>query len=221
MMKWNLPPKKVAAVIDGVDTDIFRPYSRQEARRQLGLPSELPIVVFLGVLNRYQGVDLLLETITLIKGSGASPHFLIMGFPEENYRKRAERIGIGDLVTFTGKVEYGQAPLFLCAGDIAVSPKISVTEANGKLLNYMACGLPTVAFDNPVNREILGDKGVFARFGDPHDLARCIGELIGDVMRRQSISVSVREAAVKVHSWKSRAERISAIYRQLVDSPCH
>jgi glycosyltransferase involved in cell wall biosynthesis len=219
--KWNLSTQRVEAVIDGVDTVIFRPYSREEARRQLGLPSELPIVVFLGVLNRYQGVDLLLETIGLMKGRGAPPHFLIMGFPEEKYRKKAVHMGIDDLVTFTGKVDYGRAPLYLCAGDIAVSPKISLTEANGKLLNYMACGLPTIAFDNPVNTEILGDKGVFARFGDPHDLARCIGELIADVDRRRSLSVSVREAAVKVHSWKSRAERISAIYRQLVDSPCH
>jgi glycosyltransferase involved in cell wall biosynthesis len=219
--KWNLPHHRVEAVIDGVDTDTFRPYSKEEARRQLGLPSEGLIVVFLGVLNRYQGVDLLLEAIQLMKGRETPAHFLIMGFPEGKYRMKAESMGVGEMVTFTGRIDYTRAPLYLSAGDIAVSPKISLTEANGKLLNYMACGLPTVAFDNPVNREILGDAAVYARFEDPHDLASCMLDLLADVGRRKLLSAGAREAAVRVHSWKSRAGRISAIYRQLHDSSCH
>ena len=217
---WRVPADRVKGLMDGVDADIFRPFSRDEARKALDLPPGRQTVVFLGVLNRYQGIDLLLEAVRILKERGRAPHFLIMGFPEEEYRERAEGLGLGDLVTFTGRVDYRKAPLCICAGDIAVSPKISLTEANGKLFNYMACGLPTVVFDNPVNREILGDAGVYARPGDPVDLAARIEELLDDPGRMANLSERVREMAVHDHSWRSRAEQLAGIYRKLNKSPC-
>jgi glycosyltransferase involved in cell wall biosynthesis len=217
---WMAPSKKVKGLIDGVDTDMFRRFPRDEARRALNLTTERPIAVFLGVLNRYQGIDLLLEVVKILKGRGTSPHFLVMGFPEEEYRKKAEGLALGDLVTFTGRVDYRKAPLYICAGDIAVSPKISLTEANGKLFNYMACGLPTVVFDNPANREILGDAGVYACPWDPVDFAARIEYLLNDRGRMAELSEMVREKAVHNHSWRIRAEQLVGIYREIVKSTC-
>ncbi|MBI1920660.1 MAG: glycosyltransferase family 4 protein [Geobacter sp.] len=213
----GVPPERVLGLIDGVDTEIFRPYPKDEARRALGLPPDSPVVVFLGILNRYQGVDLLLESVELLKKRGTAPHFLIMGFPEEKYRQKAEDIGVADGITFTGRIDYAQAPLFLCAGDVALSPKISATEANGKLFNYLACGLPTVVFDTPVNREILGDAGVYARFGDAVDFADKLEGLLQDSALRAVLAARSREKAVHEHSWDARAKRLAEIYANLVN----
>jgi glycosyltransferase involved in cell wall biosynthesis len=220
MESWGVPPARVKGLIDGVDADVFRPFTQDEAKKLLDLPPDRSTVVFLGVLNRYQGIDLLLEVINILKGRGNAPHFLIMGFPEDKYRKRAESLGVGELVTFTGRVDYRKTPICICAGDIAVSPKISLTEANGKLFNYMACGLPTVVFDNPVNREILGDAGVYALTGDPADFADRIEELLDDPGRMAELSARVREKAVREHSWRIRAEQLVTIYRELNKYPC-
>jgi glycosyltransferase involved in cell wall biosynthesis len=217
---WKVPSDRVKGLIDGVDADIFRPFPRDEARKALKLPPGGKTVVFLGVLNRYQGIDLLLEVVAILKERGTAPHFLIMGFPEEEYRKRAESLGLGDQITFTGRIDYRKTPLYLCAGDIAVSPKISLTEANGKLFNYMACGLPTVVFDNPANREILGDAGVYARPGDPADFAARIEALLNDRTRMAELSERLREMAVHDHSWRIRGEQLVEIYRKLNKSPC-
>jgi glycosyltransferase involved in cell wall biosynthesis len=217
---WMVPSSKVKGLIDGVDTDLFRQFSRDEARRALNLPTERPIAVFLGVLNRYQGIDLLLEVMKILKGRGTAPHFLVMGFPEKRYIDKAAAEGVAELVTFTGRVDYGKAPFFLCAGDIAISPKISLSEANGKLFNYMACGLPTVVFDNPVNREILGDSGVYARQGDPADFAARIEELLRDRTRMTELAKAVRELAVRNNSWRSRGEQLVEIYMEIVKSTC-
>jgi len=215
---WPVPAVRVRGIIDGVDTSVFRPFPRDEARRALNLPLDRPTAVFLGVLNSYQGIDLLLEAAQILERRGTAPHFLVMGFPEERYRERAAALGLGEFFTFTGRADYAKAPLYLCAGDIALSPKISLTEANGKLLNYMACGLPTVVFDNPVNREIMGDTGVYARPGDPADFAARIEELLNDRARLPELSRRVREKAEREHSWRSRGEELVAIYRQLTKS---
>src|SRR6266567_578394 len=80
---------KVLPLIDGLNAGDFRPLPREEARRALNLPQDRIIAVFLGVLHRYQGEDLLLESIRMLREKGSRVHFLIMGFPEDGYRRTA------------------------------------------------------------------------------------------------------------------------------------
>lgn len=212
---WGIAPEKVTNLIDGVDTEIFRPYPRSEARRELGIPDDVKLVVYLGLFSRYQGVDLLLDAIALIKPQAPDVRFLLMGFPDSAYRKKAEEMGIDDVITFTGRVNYDRAPFFLSAGDLAVSPKLALTEANGKLFNYMACGLPTVVFDNQINREILGDEGIYVEHGNTPSLADTIVATIHDAELMISLSERVRERAVNVHSWNARSRQLESVYRTL------
>ncbi|BCG48632.1 Glycosyl transferase, group 1 family protein [Citrifermentans bremense] len=211
----GVPKERVRALIDGVDTGVFAPQPKEEIRARLGLPQKRPVVVYLGLMNSYQGVDLLLEAAANLKGQGAKLHYLIMGFPEAAYREKAEEMGVDDIITFTGRIPYSEAPLYLSAGDLAVSPKVSLTEANGKLFNYIACGLPTVVFDTPVNREILGDAALYAKFGDAADLAGAIGRLAGDRELREVLGKEGRERAIALHSWQARGKELVEIYESL------
>ncbi len=216
--KWGVPAAKVTPIIDGVDTDAFCLCDRERARASLGLPADRPVVAFLGLLNRYQGVDLLLDVIAILKHRSVPVHFLLMGFPEEHYKQMALERGLDRMITFTGRIDYGAAGSNLAAGDLAVSPKISLTEANGKLLNYMACGLPCLVFDTPVNREILGESGVYARYGDPADFADRIEALLADPEKLKNLGTLVRARAEVEHSWNARGEQLIRIYQNLLKS---
>ena len=213
---WGVAADGVAALPDGVDTGFFTPYSPREARRELGIPEHSPLVVYLGLFNYYQGLDLLLKVIVLIKSESPDIRFLLMGYPEEEYRIKAVEMKIEDVITFTGRVAYERAPLLLCAADIAVSPKLAHTEANGKLFNYMACGLPTVVFENGVNREILGDSGIYVEHGNPVLLAQSIVATLKDRRRVTEIGMEMRARAVALHSWDTRAARMESLYRGLL-----
>lgn len=216
LLQSGVRKDRIRPLMDGVDTETFAPQPKEAIRARLGLPGDRPIVCYLGLLNSYQGVDLLLEAAADLKGQGAKLHYLIMGFPEAGYREKADQMGLSEIVTFTGRIPYDEAPLYLSAGDIAVSPKISLTEANGKLFNYIACGLPTVAFDTPVNREILGDAALYAKFGDVIELAGAIGRLAGDRELREKLGRKGRERAVSEHSWVARGRELAGIYRKLL-----
>jgi glycosyltransferase involved in cell wall biosynthesis len=213
---WGVPSEQVSPLIDAVDTDIFCPAQQMPGRSRLGIPPGTFVVAYLGLLNRYQGTEMLLDCIEQLKQDGVKALFLIMGFPEESYKAEAELRGLSDMIIFTGKVDYNDAPQLLSAADIAVTPKLSPTEANGKIFNYMACGLPVVAFDTPVNREALGDSGVYAAYGDARDLADKIAALAADSRTRSEYSRMVRERAVKEHSWNSRGKQLLEIYRTLL-----
>jgi glycosyltransferase involved in cell wall biosynthesis len=216
LLENGLPEKRVVSFPDGVDSMVFRPLSRSAARQRLGFSDDLPLVVYLGLLNPYQGTDLLLKAAVLLKERRCTFHLLLMGFPDEAYRVRAEQLKLAGFVTFTGRVDYDDAPLLLSAGDLAVSPKLSTTEANGKLLNYMACGLPTVCFESPVNRELLGDDGIYAEPASAEDLARSIEQALQDHDDLQQRGKRLRLRAREEHGWKRRASQLEGLYQRLL-----
>ncbi len=214
--EWRIAEKNVTSLTDGVDTAVFRHFSRSAARERLKLDEQVPVIVYLGLLNRYQGVDLLIHAARYMIQQGRNFHLVIMGFPEDEYRQLADDLNIASFVTFTGRVDYSETPSLLAAADLAVSPKISETEANGKLLNYMACGLPVVAFDTPVNREIMGDNGIYAAFGDLIDLATCLSTALSDKEALHQTGKQMRARVVELLSWEIRVLELESVYRKLL-----
>ncbi len=214
---WRVAP-------DAVDVDIFRPFARDdELAQRLELPRNKPVCVFLGLLNRYQGVDLLLESIAAMKKKyGPKVHFLAMGYPGvEYYTDRAAALGIDDCVTFPGRVPYEDAPRFLNLGDLAVAPKIAVTESNGKIVDYMACRLPTVALDTATNRELLGDAGYYVPWRGSETLAapalaEAVAALADDESLRDKLGEMGRDRVVKLFNRKNLAEGLLAAYESVL-----
>ena len=203
---------RVILASDGVDTGTFRDDIQPDGLAP-SVPSGRPVVVYLGLLNRYQGVDHLIAAIPQVLQNVPDAHFLIMGYPQvETYREQVRHLGIGANVTFTGRLDYREAPQYLALGDIAVSPKFDSTESNGKLYNYMAMGLPTVAFDTPVNREILGDDGVYAPLGRTDELAKAIVALLQNPQRAHMLGARLRQRAVEKFSWEQTARQLLAAY---------
>ena len=100
----------------------------------------------------------------------------------------------------------------MALGDVAVAPKISATEGNGKLLNYMAVGLPTAAFDTSVNREILGDLGEYAELGSSLALAAAIEHLLVDDPAACERGRELRARVIRHFSWKRAEQQILDIY---------
>jgi glycosyltransferase involved in cell wall biosynthesis len=128
----------------------------------------------------------------------------------------AHNLGIHSHITFTGRIPYRQARDYLALGDISVAPKMSSTEGSGKILNYMAMGLPTVAFETPVSRQYLREEGLYATPGDPVSLAQALLNSLSDpdIQRRKA---SLRNRAVETYSW----DRAAGIILRAYQSVCH
>ncbi|MBN1658847.1 MAG: glycosyltransferase family 4 protein [Anaerolineae bacterium] len=216
--QFGCSPDRVEAVADCVDLEVFYPPHPDEqsmldrVRAQLGIPAHRRTVVYLGLLADYQGTDALLHAAAQLVQRWTDVHFLIMGFPAvEYYQGMAHALGIADHVTFTGKVPYGRARDYLVLGDVAVAPKMSATEGSGKILNYMALGLPTVAFDTPVSREYLGEQGFYAQPGDSTSLADALHTALSRADSAQR-GAALRHMAVERYRWECAAQTILHTY---------
>lgn len=217
----SVPEERLFTIADGVDTERFRPYDgspewaaqRAELRAQLGIPPDRRIVVYIGLLAPYQGTNLLLEVAQQMCQRHPDLHFLIMGHPDpQSYRNLAASLGIADHVTLPGRIIYRDLHSYLALGEVAVAPKMSLTEGNGKIGNYMAMGLPTVAFDTPVNREILGPYGFYAKLGNAADFAAQLELALTNRELAAERAAGARARAVAELSWERAAIAIEAIY---------
>ena len=214
------PRRPVRVIHDGVDVESFTPARPDEdLRGKLSLPTDRKIVGYLGVLNDYQGISVLLEAARLVLQEMPGVRFQLMGYPDvERYREEAARLGLTDDVIFTGRIPYDQARDYLAACDVGVSAKRAVTEANGKLLNYMAVGIPVVATDTPINRDLLGDLGIYAEIDDPPSLAQALLRVLRDEELARELGDGLRRRAVEEVSWQVGGERIVEVYEQLLSS---
>lgn len=220
--KFGVSPSRVRPVPDAVNPETFRPrwsYTPAEIaakRASLNIPPDAKLVVYLGLLAEYQGSGHLLRAAALLCGRRPDVHFLLMGFPgHKRYETYAGQLGISSRVTFTGRLPYEEAPFHLAIGDVAVSPKLSETEGNQKLLNYMAIGLPTVTFATPVSQEILGLLGRYAPLKDDAALADEIEFLLDD-LNGEELGRALRQRAIECFSWDAAGKQIIQIYTGLM-----
>jgi glycosyltransferase involved in cell wall biosynthesis len=222
--KFGVPEGRIYPTPDCVNADAFSPDilsngEKEELKRELGVPPDKQVIVYLGLLAEYQGTRLLLEAIQQLKRERDDIHLLLMGYPNvEHYRALAAELGVSDVVTFTGRIPYQDAPRYLALGDLAVAPKISATEGSGKILNYMSMALPTAAFDMPVSREYLGDWGLYASVPSVSALATTLGQMLDmPSAERAALGRRKRERAIARFSWERVGEQIVAVYQALIE----
>jgi glycosyltransferase involved in cell wall biosynthesis len=225
--QFGCEPAQVRVLPDCVNADVFRPAAeldpaaQAELRRRLNIPDGHKVIVYLGLLAEYQGTGLLLEALQRILATHPDVYLLLMGFPGvQQYRQQAKALGIDHAITFTGRMSYDEAPRYLALGDVAVAPKLSLTEGLGKLLNYMAVALPTVAFDTPVAREYLGTEGHLAVRGNVGSLAdKILASLYPATTDKwnQEMGERLRQRAIQLFAWDQAGQMIVNTYRELIE----
>jgi len=208
---------------DTVNSDYFcrdclSAEERARRRAALGIPADRQVIVYLGLLADYQGIPQLLTATARLRQLDLPITLLVMGFPGvAEYRRRARELGLGPQdVIFTGKVPYEDAPHHLALGDIAVAPKLSATEGSGKILNYMAMGLPVVAYDTQVSREYMNALGVYATpLGDVRGLAQALALLVRNPVWGRRLGEELRARAQRHFSWDRMGRQLVHLYQKL------
>jgi len=188
----------------------------QKLGAHLGIDQTRPRVLYMGLLEPYQGVDLMFEAFQRVARAIPQVQLIVIGYPNiEKYKALCGKYAILERVKFLGRIDYALLPGYLALSEIAVAPKIAVTEGDGKIYNYMAMGMATVAFDRSASREILGECGLFAEMGSAQSLADKITEIIRDPIQRRALGQKARQRAVDHLSWNAVGQKIYEVYERL------
>jgi len=219
----GIKPEKIAVIPNGANTDLFKPMDTNRARRQLNLPERCYLVVFVGKLVAWQGVEYLIRSAPYILKGYPESKFLIVG---DGTMKRGlieltQRIGVSDRMIFTGRVPYDRVPLYINACDVCAAPKIPLGSGYSplKLYEYMACGKPVVA-TRTSGFEILEENnaGLLVNPENSQEFANAIMKLLEDPELRKQMGENGRKYVVKNHSWESVARRVAEVCQQALEN---
>lgn len=202
--RFKIDPDRIRVVIDGVHTDFFNRQPREGFRSKLGIPEKAPLIIFTGALLAAKGIWNLVDTIPMVLEKRKDIHFLIVGYPVEETKKRIEELGVQGNVHFTGMVDYFDLPDYLLISDVAVEPKMEKAgEASGKVINYMGAGLPVVCFEGKNNRRFLGDGGIYAADNRIENLAGKMVWAVENPDKAKELGLKNRQRVEDVFSWNN------------------
>lgn len=203
---WSVPAEKILYVPDGVALEPFSHLpERAEARRELGLPLDKRLVV-------YVGSDLVWKGLRLLRtASDRLPETVLTAFVgaiRETGTPSARRL-------FAGVQPYTKIPLWLAAADVLVltgEPESEIARyytSPLKLFEYMASERPIVATDLPAVRDVLSEREAYLAEPTAAGIATAIEDALThpeEAARR----VRAARAAVEHYSWDTRARAILA-----------
>jgi len=178
------------------------------------------LVGYVGVMGKQEGIDYLLRAARLIVNDmkRTDVHFgLVGGGTElEDMRAYAGALGIGDYVTFTGRVPDQQMLEMLNTADVCVNPDVA-NEMNdkstmNKIMEYMALGKPVVQFDLTEGRFSAQEASLYAEKNNELDLARKIVQLLDDPAARAKMGGFGRNRVENELEWKYEAPRLLRAY---------
>jgi glycosyltransferase involved in cell wall biosynthesis len=174
----------------GVDPQRFRP--TEKAFAEDGRVS----LVFTSLYSEHKNVGTLFRALLELEASGQNCRLITTADPDwekidnpirDSDRKLAEELKRRAVLELTGMLAGFALDQLYARADIFVYP--SVVESFGHpLLEAMAAGLPIVAADVPVNRELCGDAAVYFSPFDPSECARTINKVVGDSQFRHVLA---------------------------------
>lgn len=197
---------KIRVVGNGVDSAKFHRVDRAEARAQLGIAADAPVLISVGGLVERKGFHRVIECLPELKIRFPGLVYLIVGGASAEGDMRAEleqqvaALGLHDTVRFLGIVPAASLKWPLSAADVFVLSTRNEGWAN-VFLEAMACGLPVIATDVGGNAEVVcrAELGTIVLFGDPAALGAALAAALAKDWDRAAILAYARD-----NDWQKR-----------------
>jgi glycosyltransferase involved in cell wall biosynthesis len=194
-------------------------YTPARLKKELGIGAGGLTAVYTGNLEPYQGVDLLLGSAGEVVKREPLAVFVIVGGAEadvEKYRRKAETLGIGGNVIFTGHKGPEWMALFYEVADVLLSPRVKGTNTPLKIYTYLATGKAVVATDLPTHTQVL--NGEIAVLAKPEKMAYSEGILLlfRDKELRERIGGRGKDFVEKNFNREMFDKKIASAYENLL-----
>ncbi|MDP2990404.1 MAG: glycosyltransferase family 4 protein [Kiritimatiellota bacterium] len=162
-----------------------------------------PCFLYIGNLERYQGLDLLLDSFALLLKSGGQASLVIAGGKEADIRHYQEKAGIAGLganVRFLGPWPIGRMAELFAMADVLVSPRIQGNNTPMKIYSYLQSGKPILATDLPTHTQVLNPDVAVLASPTPAHFAAGMRRLIEHPDQGQAMARRAKTMADKQYS---------------------
>jgi D-inositol-3-phosphate glycosyltransferase len=216
---YGVAPSRIEVISPGVDHAFFGPGDQGQARRAVGLPRDVPVVLFVGRIQPLKGLALAIEALALLgdrNGRSSKARLVVIGGPSgprgHEELAKAQRLiashGLSERVTLVPPQRHEVLSTYYRAADACIVP--SRSESFGMVaLEAAVCGTPVVASAVGGLTTLVdhGRTGYLVGPGDAAGFAHYLGELLDDraLARLLGAAASKRNLG---YTWASAANGI-------------
>jgi len=219
IMRLGLPKPRVHVIPNGVNLDSFKPHSRNQARKKLGLPMEKPIVLTINYIEPRKGLHTLVKASRAVICEEPDAYFVIVGAIRKGYmwyvsylNSLIRKLGLEKHFKFVGFVPEAELPLYLSAADMFVL----TSYAEGAPLvipQCMACKRPVVATQSAAAGYL--PPNLVAHDGNVDEIAQKISFCLSNKKERKLIGKELYQKAVNEFSWANIARKTLELYQKV------
>jgi len=229
LCRWTGIP--VRAIHHGFDYEAFTHDSSPlaaEIEGKLRLADGSMKLLFVSHYNYYRNFETLIRALPLLRKHLASRSVKLLltckllagenpgAYHPEAAARLVNELGVSDMVIELGAIPYHCLHQLYRRADLYVTPAYTETFAH-PLVESMASGLPVVASDLAVHREICDDAAVYFQRFSPEALARAVAQVAGSPEASKHMTVLGLERSRRF-SWRAHVDAIFALSRTLIDS---
>jgi glycosyltransferase involved in cell wall biosynthesis len=216
LLAGGIPGDKIHVIANGVDGR-FCPADKATMRRNLDLPSEHFIVLFVGLLVPVKGLEILVDALSAWAAEKANWTCILVGDGplSEMLQQQAIDAEIDEHMHFVGRRSSQEIPQWMQAADVLVLPSYSEGRPN-VVLEAQACGTPVVATRVGGTAELVveGETALLVESGDAAQLRAALEMLRDDPSRCEDMG---RRARAHVEAsgltWEASANQLEELYR--------
>jgi len=218
--RYFVQEDKIQVIYNGVDTERFNPNVDGNSIRKIYKLENCPVVLYLGRLAPYKGVQFLIEAIPEVLRELPEAKFLISGamrYDIPNLNKLVKSLKVENSIVFTGYVPDEDVPKLYACCDVFCYPSLwegfGLTPAEAQ-----SCGKPVVAFNTCAVPEVVKNKhtGLLVEPRNVEAIAKALVSLLQNKELRFRMGLEARERVLQLFSWDKAAEQTLQIYHEVL-----
>ncbi|NET59845.1 MAG: glycosyltransferase family 4 protein [Symploca sp. SIO2E6] len=184
-----------------------------DLRAELGINNLL--LMYVGNLETYQGIDLLLESFALTLQQHNQLDLVIIGGETSDihkYQNLARHLGIWDNVHFLGAKPVEHLAMYLSQADMLVSPRTQGKNTPMKLYSYLDSGKALLATDLPTHTQVVDSQ--VAMLAEPNAEAFSEGmlRLAADQNLRLRLGCAGKHLIEQKHTYTAFSKKLTGLY---------
>jgi glycosyltransferase involved in cell wall biosynthesis len=206
-------PEKVVYLKDVTLLETSDPGETEDIRASLG--TQGPVIMYVGNLEKYQGIDLLLESFRLVTKRQEEGHLVIIGGKQadiDHYRQASEDLGLMGRIHFLGPRPVERLGAYLSQADILVSPRITGKNTPMKIYSYLDSGKALLATDIPSHTQVLTENVAMLAEPTPEAFTEGLERLLADSELCSRLGLAGRRLVEENHTWEVYRDSLNRLY---------
>ena len=174
-----------------------------------------PVAMYVGNLERYQGIDLLLEGFRHTLAQMEEARLVIVGGQQddiERYGRRASALGIRQAVHFLGPKPVSELADLLREADVLVSPRLKGTNTPMKIYSYLDSGTAILATRLRTHTQVLDERTAYLVDPEPVALGTGLAKLLRDDSLRESLAAHAKDQVRREFTPEAAARKLTDFY---------